>query len=180
MKALLPRKLIILFIMVFLTSSLFVSGCSTSKKPLPNTTNKPQITAPTPTTPNTNNPGTTSNSGTNTTTTTSSKQVTDMAVKEANMVTGVRGATAVVLVKNLYVGLDLDANLQNTMTTNIEKSVLNRVKKAEPNYTVVVTSDMDTVTRLKGIAKGVAQGKPISSFQTEFNTINSRMKTMTK
>jgi len=97
------------------------------------------------------------------------------AAAEAQKVSGVRSATAVISGKMLYVGLDLNANLEKTKSAMVEKEVLNKVKKLYPNYTVMVSSDIDTVTRIKKVAQGIAAGKPLSSFSKEIQDIGTRM-----
>jgi len=141
--------------------SLLLTGCQTSKKPYTPTptTKKPYVTTPTP----------------NTTNTSTNKQATMQAAAEAQKVSGVRSATAVISGKMLYVGLDLNANLEKTKSAMVEKEVLNKVKKLYPNYTVMVSSDIDTVTRIKKVAQGIAAGKPLSSFSKEIQDIGTRM-----
>ncbi len=149
------KKLVLPWLMLFCLI-LFAGGCGTAKKPAP------------PNMQNTNNNQV--NIGT-----ASSKAVADRAIKEANSVVGVRGASAVVSGKEVYIGLDLNADVKNDKVSAIERSVLNRVKNALPDYTIYVTSDIDTVTGLKNIASGIARGTPLSSFKNELDTLNSRI-----
>lgn len=148
-------KKIMVLIMVFLLGiCLLQAGCN-------NAAEKPYTQTPQ-----------TDNTSTDTTT---ANQVAKRSAAEANKVSGVNKATAVVTGKRIYIGLDLDANLEQNKSAEVEKMVADRVKNAESAYTVLVTSDIDTVTRLKKIAAGVAQGKPISSFTTELKDIDSRL-----
>lgn len=152
--------------MVFMLGTcLLLAGCNnTAKKPYtptPQTNNRTETVTP-------NN------------TTGSAVQVANRSAAEANKVSGVNKATAVVTGKRIYIGLDLNAKLEASKSAAIEKTVLNQVKKMNPGYTVMVTSDADTVTRLKNIAQGVAQGKPLTSFTTELKDIDSRMTPKTK
>jgi len=158
------KKLLLIMMVCTIAFSLLLTGCQTSKKPYSPTptTKKPYMTTPTPNT-------------TNTTNTTNSKQATMQAAAEAQKVSGVRSATAVISGKMLYVGLDLNANLEKTKSAMVEKEVLNKVKKLYPNYTVMVSSDIDTVTRIKKVAQGIAAGKPLSSFSKEIQDIGTRM-----
>lgn len=157
------RKNLILMMVLLLGICLLLTGCSnTAKKPY------------TPT-PQTNQSNRTTTPAPNMTNTANTTQVASRSAAEANKVAGVNKATAVVTGKRIYVGLDLKANLEQSKSAAIEKTVAERVKKSESGYTVMVTSDIDTVTRLKKIAEGIAQGKPISSFTTELKDIDTRM-----
>ena len=158
------NKLILLPMTVLLGASLVFGGCTAAKKPQTPQQTTPAPQATTPTTPTSKYP----------------REVADRAVSEANKVQGVRGSTAVISGKNIYVGLDLNANLEKNKSVAVEKEVLNSVKKAEPNYTVIVSSDVDTVTRIKKVSQGVAAGKPIESFTKEMQDIGNRIKPKTQ
>lgn len=157
------KKLILMLITFLLGASLILGGCSTTaKKPIQDNTttrNKTNVT-----TPGANN----------------YKQVANRVANAAEKVNGVRQATAVVSGKMIYIGLDLVANLEKMTAADVEQNVLNKIKKMEPNYTVYVASDPDTVTRIKRISQGIAQGKPLSSFKNELDNIGSRLKPRAK
>lgn len=161
------KKILLIMMVCTIAFSLLLGGCQTSKKPMTPTptTKKPYVTTPTPNTTN----------RTNTTNMTANKQATMQAAAEAKKVSGVRSATAVISGKMLYVGLDLNANLEKTKSAMVEKEVLTKVKKLYPNYTVMVSSDIDTVTRIKKVSQGIAAGKPLSSFSKEIQDIGTRM-----
>ena len=101
-------------------------------------------------------------------------EVANRAAMEAGKVTGVNKATALVSGKTIYIGLDLKAQLDKQKSAVIEKSVMDRVKKIESGYTIMVTSNIDTVT-IKNVAQGIAQGKPLASFTNEIANINTRL-----
>ncbi len=103
------------------------------------------------------------------------KEVATLVETEAGKVSGVDQATALVADKNIYIGLDLKANLDKQQSTAIEKSIMDRMVYLEPNYNISVTSDMDTVTMIKAVARGFAQGKPLSDFKNEIEIINTRV-----
>lgn len=158
-----PKALVILPLIALLGASLVCGACSTAKKPAtpaPGTTQNPNAATP----DNQNN----------------TNDVADRVTSEAQKVTDVRGATAIVSGKNIYLGLDLKADIDKNKTKEVERAVLDRVKNMEPNYTVMVTSDVDTVTRIKNVAKGIRQGKPISTFDKEIREIGTRMSPRTK
>ena len=159
------KKLLLIMMVCALGLSLLLGGCQTSKKPMTPSYQKPNVTSPSPTTP----------APTPSPTTMNTNQMAMKATTEAKMVTGVRNATAVITGKTMYIGLDLNANLDKTKSTAVEKEVLNKVKKMEPSYTVMVSSDIDAVTRIKKVSQGIAAGKPLSSFSKEIQNIGTRM-----
>ncbi len=132
-------------------------GCQAAKKPTPTpaTPAAPRVVTPAPTYP---------------------RNVADRVAAEAKKVKNVRSATIVISGKNIYLGLDLNANIEKSKRAAVEKTVLDRVKQMEPNYTIHVTSDADTVTRIKKVAQGIAGGKTISSFDREIREIANRIK----
>lgn len=164
------KKILLFPATLLLGTALLFGGCTPAKKPM--TPTQPAPTAPT----NPANPATPNN----TTNQNYPRDVADRVVKEANQVEGVRGSTAVISGKNIYLGLDLNANLEKNKSAEVERMVLDRVKKTEPNYTVIVSSDVDTVTRIKKVGQGIAQGQPISSFTREIEDIGTRIKPRTK
>jgi len=94
----------------------------------------------------------------------------------AGRVPGVNGATVVVAGTTAYVGLDQKPGLENEETERIKRDVSNAVKAAEPRLTAVyVSSDPDTVSRLRQIANGIANGQPVSVFDKELAEIVKRI-----
>jgi YhcN/YlaJ family sporulation lipoprotein len=102
-------------------------------------------------------------------------EVANKASMEAGKVMGVNMATAIVSDKTIYIGLTMNANGDKTKSAAVEKNVMDKVKSMEPGYTVMVTSDMNTVASIKTVAEGVAQGKPMSSFTKEMDMIMMKM-----
>lgn len=165
------KKLLFLPLTLLLGASLVLGGCQAAKKPEPKNTGN--IPAPT----NQTNPNTQKATNPNQA---YPRHIADKVVNEANKVQGVRGSAAVVSGKNVYLGLDLNANLEKSKSAQVEKNVLNRVKKLVPGYTVTVTSDVDIVTRIKRVSQGIAQGKTIASFNKELQEISNRLKPRSK
>jgi YhcN/YlaJ family sporulation lipoprotein len=94
----------------------------------------------------------------------------------AAQVPGVNSATVVIAGTTAFVGIDQRADLEKSETENVKRDVSNAVKKAEPRLTAVyVSSDPDTVTRIRRIADGIAAGKPISAFDNELAEIAKRL-----
>jgi YhcN/YlaJ family sporulation lipoprotein len=155
------KQILLMFIVLLIGVSLAAGGCSTlAKKPTQPTTPAPSIQ----TTPNVTTP-----------TPTYPTDVSNKAAAEAGKVAGVDKATALVSDKIIYIGLNLKANLDKTKSAAAEKAVTDRVKNIEPGYTVIVTSDVDTVTRIKNVSQGIAQGQPLSSFTNEIANIATRL-----
>ncbi len=161
------KKLLPIAMIGILGLSMLVAGCQTSKKPMTPQPNSPSTQKPYTNTPN-------NNTNTNMTTTSNNQQVT-RAQNEAQRVSGVRSASAIISGRTMYIGLDLDANLGANKSAMVEKEVLNKEKKMFPAYTVMVSSDIDTVTRIKKVARGIASGTPLTSFSNEIKDIGTRM-----
>jgi len=157
------KPVLLMIITLLLGASLFAGGCGTyAKKPVP----QPTTPAPnTKMTPNETSPGEAS-----------ATDIANRAAKEAGKVTGVNAAAAIVADRVIYIGLDLNADVDNNESAAIEKNVMDRVNNMERGYTARVTSDKDTVARIRTVAQGVAQGKPISSFKQELDSIIVKMK----
>jgi len=157
------KPLLLMAIMLLLGVSLFAGGCGTyAKKTVP----QPTTPAPnTKMTPNETSPGEAS-----------ATDIANRAAIEAGKVTGVNAAAAIVADRVIYLGLDLNADVDNNESAAIEKNVMERVNNMERGYTARVTSDKATVAAIRTVAQGVAQGKPVSSFKQELNSIMAKMK----
>lgn len=113
-------------------------------------------------------------------TSTEAKNIADCLTKEAVKVKGVNSAVALVDTTstrpNAYVGINLKSGIKGTETNQIKRNVETRLKKTEPRLNSVnVTSDPDLVKRIRDISRGIAQGKPISSFETELKELGRRV-----
>ncbi len=139
------RSSIFLIFCVLVILTFTLCACSEARKPLPDNKNAPNERA-------------------------------DKLAYMADSVDGVKKATVVISGKMAYVGLDLDADIEEEQTNEVEKMVMDKVKGAEEAITTVyVTSDADTVTRIKKIAEGISEGKPVSSFGKELEEIGRRI-----
>jgi len=150
-------------------------GCAQSKKPLPPSPEPGPQTVP--------NPGPARKPLPDRMPTTS-PELHRIAVKlaaEAEKVAGVRDATVVLSGTNAYVGLDLDRNIQGKTTDQVKEEAARRVKKADRRLTdVYVSTDADTVTRIREVARGIAEGRPVSGFSRELAEIGRRLLPETK
>ncbi len=142
-----------------------VAGCTAPRKPAPE--NPPGTQVPAPAAPSQEpmptQPGEVSKIASN-------------LSSAASRVAGVNGVTVVIAGTTAYVGVDQKAGLDKGETERIKRDVSNEVKKAEPRLTAVyVSSDPDTLTRLRKIADGIAAGKPVSAFDSELAEIAKRI-----
>ena len=101
--------------------------------------------------------------------------------KKISDLKNVNSATVVLSGKSAWVGVDLAAKLENKMTNQMKNEITSLVKKEEKNINkVYVTADADTVSRLRNIARDIADGKPVSGFINELNEIGRRITPSTK
>ncbi len=134
------------------------AGCTAARKPAPS----PTETAPAPTD--------------NTNMTTTDKQKAERITQKATQVKGVRKAVAVVSDKSAFIGLDLES-VEGEADKSVKDEVAKQVKAAESSLeTVNVTSDPDLVTRLRNIADGIDEGKPVTTFSEELAEIGRKIK----
>ena len=155
---------------LFLSLLLAFSGCSMSQKPSQKPAPPAKIT-PTPSdsmTPN-KKPATPTHT-----------QASKLA-QAAEEVDGVKAATVVVTGTTVMVGPETEPGIENKKTEEIKKQVIKEIKRADNSInTVSVTTDPNLITRLKKIAKGIEEGKPISSFTDELAEITRRITPKTK
>ncbi|MGI6713350.1 MAG: YhcN/YlaJ family sporulation lipoprotein [Bacillota bacterium] len=155
------KRFCVLLISMLCVFSLVIGGCAPAKKP-PNPVSPPaennlKTPAPSPTP------------------TVTESRATRIA-QACDKVSGVKESTVVISGNTAYVGLDIAANVEKEKTNSIEKECIKKAKSADTaTKTVLVTSDADTVTRLKKIYQGIKEGKPISSFSRELTEISRRI-----
>jgi len=79
------------------------------------------------------------------------------------------------------IGLETEPGIEDEQTQKIKNKVVEEVKRADNSIkTVSITTDPNLITRLKKIAQGIKDGKPISSFTDELAEITRRMTPKTK
>lgn len=156
---------------LFLSLLLAFSGCSMSQKPSQKPAPPAKI-APRPQ-DNTTMPNKKPASPAHT-------QASKLA-QAAEEVNGVKAATVVVTGTTAMVGLETEPGIEDEKTEKIKKQVIEEIKRADSSIkTVSVTTDPNLITRLKKIADGIKQGRPISSFTDELAEITRRMTPKTK
>jgi YhcN/YlaJ family sporulation lipoprotein len=154
-----------------------LSSCSISKKPAPKPAPPAKMT-PTPQTPTPTDP--TTPIPDRKPATPAHTQASKLA-QAAEDVEGVKAATVVITGSTVLVGLETEPGIEDEKTEDIKKRVIETIKKADNSIkTVSITTDPNLITRLKKIAKGIKEGKPISSFTDELAEITRRMTPKTK
>jgi YhcN/YlaJ family sporulation lipoprotein len=158
------RAIMLLIVTVFMVS--LFTGCAPARRPAPDTGPRQDMTEPRDMTRDNVN----DNMGRE------SNRIAEQLAKEASKVNGVRAATVVYTNGTAVVGLDLEKNIEAGQTENIKQEVSNRLKKTNNNVeTVSISTDADTVTRIRNIARGVAEGRPVSEFAKELSEITRRV-----
>jgi YhcN/YlaJ family sporulation lipoprotein len=159
------KKLTTLVLSLFIIAALIIfGGCSAAKKP-----------GPTQPVPNQNQTGN-NNTGQDNRANQEAQNQAQRIARKADLVDGVKGSTVVVAGNTAYIGLDIKANIERGQTKAVEEAVIKRIKGSESNIKrVFVSSDADTVTRLKKIERGMAGGMPATSFDKELGEIARRL-----
>lgn len=103
------------------------------------------------------------------------QQAKNLAI-EAAKVNNVKSAYVVVSGNMAIVGININKKLEKNETERLKNEVGERLKKSDQQITDVrVSTDADTVTRVRRISDGIAQGKPVSGFNKEINEILRRI-----
>ncbi|NLL19412.1 MAG: YhcN/YlaJ family sporulation lipoprotein [Clostridia bacterium] len=158
------RKLI-LMLTVILSLIIASVACTPAQKPMPPEPDR----RPAPITPAPQNDG----SGMH--------QRAMKIAEEVDKLEGVKKAYVVISDSMGYIGLDLDRNLEDGKVDALKKDAETRAKSIDKSLTnVMVTSDVDTVTRIKKVAEGVRNGKPVTGFTKELEEIGRRIKPTTR
>jgi len=167
----LKNKSIIFLVIAVLLLTLFV-GCSPARKPANDMTNRSRNQTTEQNKNNRNNSMTTDDEMD----ARESSRIADQLADEATKVKGVKSASVVFTNKTAIVGLNLEANIEGDQTEDIKQEVTNRLKRANKKVeTVSISTDADTVTRIRKIAKGIAEGRPVSEFAKELSEITRRI-----
>ncbi len=89
---------------------------------------------------------------------------------------GVKSATVVLAGGTVYVGINLEENVEGEQTGQVKRNVAAKVKDNDARVArVLVTTDPDIVTRIERIAGEVEQGRPVTAFTDEIEELNKRM-----
>ncbi|MCP6683456.1 YhcN/YlaJ family sporulation lipoprotein [Bacillus nakamurai] len=110
--------------------------------------------------------------------TTNNPSRTDIArhlVEVTEKIPGITDATAVVLGRYSVVGIDVDDNLERSKVETIKYTVAQALKNDPYGANTVVVADPDTFARLKGMAKDIQAGRPVSGILDELAAIVGRV-----
>lgn len=88
---------------------------------------------------------------------------------------GVERAYVLLTGRIALVGVDLKADISGSKIDTVKYSVKEAAERTGPGYKAVVTADVDTVTRIRELANGARNGRPISSLADEIADILSRL-----
>lgn len=169
MKKIKKGKRLITIVVVLITLLIMASGCSVARKPASPGANVPDTrSAPAPTTP----------APTKSLPTTPAEvdRLAARLASEAQKVSGVKRATVVLSGNTVIVGLEIKPNIEEKQTTAIKREVVRKIKEADKRIrTVEVTTNPNIITRIKRIAEGIGQGRPISAFGREVEEILRRI-----
>jgi YhcN/YlaJ family sporulation lipoprotein len=102
----------------------------------------------------------------------------DIAEHLVNLTTSmpnIKDATAVVVGKFAFVGIDVDANIDRSQVGAIKYSVAESLKKDPHGARAVVIADPDMTARLKEIAEDIEGGRPIQGIFNELADISGRL-----
>lgn len=164
-----PKKLVAWVAAVVFGAAL-LTGCNAVKKPAPQNPPTQQPTAPAAPS---QQPLPTDTAELN--------NISEKISSAAMQVSGVNTATTVIAGSIAYVGVDQKAGMEKSETERIKREVSDGAKKVEPRLTTVyVSSDADTVIRIRKVAEGVAAGQPVSAFDSELAEIVKRMSPTSK
>ena len=149
------KVLCTLFTVIFILSVFAATACNPARRPGPV---QPAPTPPAPVAP------------------TQDTARAQALAKKISAMKNINAATVVLSGNKAWVGIDLAAKAEKKMTNAMKNEVTTLVKKEDKKIaTVYVTADADTVTRLRNIARDIADGKPLSGFAKELNEIGRRI-----
>ncbi|MDO7785637.1 YhcN/YlaJ family sporulation lipoprotein [Desulforamulus aquiferis] len=141
------RKLMAIFLFVFLVT--LIVGCTAARKPEPDANRNPAA---------------------------QENQQAQTLAAEAARVEGVKEAYVVVSGNMALVGLSINRDVTDAETNRIKSEAGQRVQAADGQITDVrVSTDPDTVVRIRNIFNGIGQGRPLSSFETEITELVRRI-----
>lgn len=85
-------------------------------------------------------------------------------------------ATVVISGNTCLVGVNMDDNIEGSMTTNLKNRIEKIVKDTDKNITnVSVTANADLFKRIENMGRDIRAGKPLSGFANEVEEIIRRI-----
>lgn len=106
----------------------------------------------------------------------SENQQANTLANTATQVEGVKSAYVVVSGNMAVVGLDINRNASKSEVAQIKSQVGKQIASADKQINDVrIATDADSVTRIRNIANGIGQGKPVDSFAKELDDVVRRI-----
>lgn len=173
------RKLMLpLFLLIAISSTIFLAGCPAPERrpapPPPNMVPGPGPGGPAPGAPGV--PGTDTRdldrNGQMQDNTTGVRNIENMIERMPE----VNDAWVVLTGNTALVGIDVNANVTGQRLNDLKAEITRKVKAQTNEITdVTVSADADSVTRIRNVAQGIADGRPISGFANEIAEITRRL-----
>jgi len=102
----------------------------------------------------------------------------DKLAREAASVAGVKRAWVALSGNTALVGVELESDAPRGQddAAGLKNDISSRVRRADPRIkNVAVATDDATVARVRQIAEGVKEGKPVKTFTEDLNDLMKRM-----
>lgn len=103
------------------------------------------------------------------------QEVAQHLVKLTTSMPDVKDATAVVLGRYAFVGIDVDENIDRSQVGSIKYTVAESLKNDPHGARAVVIADPDLTARLREIAEDIENGEPIQGVVNELADISGRL-----
>ncbi len=105
----------------------------------------------------------------------SGQQISRHLVDLTTSVPDVKDATAVVIGKYAFVGIDIDSNIERSQVGSIKYSVAEALQHDPYGAEAIVIADPDLFARLKEISKDIQRGEPVQGIMNELSDISGRL-----
>ncbi|UKS67000.1 YhcN/YlaJ family sporulation lipoprotein [Rossellomorea marisflavi] len=105
----------------------------------------------------------------------SGQQISEHLVNLSTSIPNVHDATAVVIGKYAFVGIDVGANVERSQVGTIKYSVAEALQEDPYGAQAVIVADPDMYARLKEISKDVQNGRPLQGIFNELSDISGRL-----
>jgi YhcN/YlaJ family sporulation lipoprotein len=99
----------------------------------------------------------------------------DQIAEMVTRIPGIERAAVLLAGKTALVGVDLAATISGSKIDTIKYSVKEAVERTGNGYNAIVSSDIDTVTRVRELVNGIREGRPVSTAADEIADIVSRL-----
>jgi YhcN/YlaJ family sporulation lipoprotein len=103
------------------------------------------------------------------------QEVAQHLVKLTTSMPNIKDATAVVIGRYAFVGIDVDENIDRSQVGSIKYTVAEALKNDPHGARAVVIADPDLTARLREIAEDIENGEPIQGVVNELADISGRL-----